>query len=239
MVMGIPHIEHVHQLCADCITTKLKRSPFPLQAKWQAEGLLNLVHRDLCGPISPATPSGKKYFLLLVDDKSRHMWLVLLAAKSDTLAALKKFLVKVEVETGRRLRVLRTDNGGEFSSVEFEMYCTEHGIERQYTAPYTPQQNGVDERWNQSVVTMARSLLKSRNVPVKFWGEAVATAVCPQNWAPTKVVHDMMPYEAWHGRRPNVQHLLTFGCVVYIKTTKLHMKKLDDRGTPTVFISYE
>jgi hypothetical protein len=130
MVLGIPHIEHVHQLCANCITTKMKRSPFPSQVKWWAEEMLDLVHGDLCGPISPVTPGGKKYFLLLVDDKSRFMWLVLLAAKSDTLAALKKFQVEVEVETGWRLRVLRTDNGGEFTSVEFETYRVERGIER-------------------------------------------------------------------------------------------------------------
>jgi hypothetical protein len=111
MVHGLPHIEHIHQLCIDCVTTKLKRSPLPLQVKRRAEGLLDLVHGDLCGPITLATPGGKQYFLLLVDDKSRYMWVKLLAAKSDTLAAFKKFQAKVEVETGRCLRVLRTDNG--------------------------------------------------------------------------------------------------------------------------------
>jgi hypothetical protein len=78
----------------------------------------------------PTTPGGKKFFLLLVDDRSRFMWLTLLVAKSDALAALKKFQMKVEVETGRRMRVLGTDNGGEFTSVEFETYCAERGAER-------------------------------------------------------------------------------------------------------------
>ena len=100
--------------------------------------MLDLVHGDLCGPITPATPGGKQYFLLLVDDKSRYMWVSLLVAKSDTLAAVKKFEAKVEVEKGRRLRVLRTDNGGEFTSVAFEEYCVEHDVERQHMAPYTP-----------------------------------------------------------------------------------------------------
>jgi transposase InsO family protein len=142
-VHGLPHIEHVHQLYADSVTTKLKRSLFPLQVKRWAEGLLDLVHGELCGPITPATPGGKQYFLLLVDEKSRYMWATLLATKSDTLAAVKKFQAKVEVETGRCLHVLRTDNGGEFTSVAFEEYCVEHGIERQKTTLYTPQQNGV------------------------------------------------------------------------------------------------
>jgi len=96
----------------------------------------------------PATPGGKLYFLLLVDDRSRYMWVALLAAKSDTLAAVKKFQARVEVETGRHLRVLRTDNGGEFTSIEFESYCADRGVERQHTAPYTHQQNGVVERRN-------------------------------------------------------------------------------------------
>ena len=95
-----------------------------------------MVHGDLCGPITPATPGGKQYFLLLVDDKSRYMWVTLLTAKSDTLATVKKFQAKVEVEIGQHLRVLRTDNGGEFTSVAFEEYYTEHGVEQQHTAPY-------------------------------------------------------------------------------------------------------
>ena len=86
---------------------------------------------------------------------------------------------------------------------------------------------------------MAHSLLKSWNLPAFFWGEAVATAVFLLNRAPTKAVDGMTPYEAWHGRRPDVHYLRTFGCVAYIKATKPHLKKLDDRGTPAVFIGYE
>ena len=194
MVEGPPILEHIHQLCGDCVTTKLKRRPFPDRAKRRAEGLLDLVHGDLCGPITPTTPGGKSYFFLLVDDRSRYMWVALLSAKSDTLAAVRKFQAKVEVETGRRLRVLRTDHGGEFTSVEFEQYCADRGVHRQHSAPYSPQQNGVVERRNQSVVTMARSLLKGRNMPAVFWGEAVATAVFLLNRAPTKSLDGMTPF---------------------------------------------
>ncbi|KAF8690661.1 hypothetical protein HU200_041034 [Digitaria exilis] len=230
MVDGLPHLEHVHQLCSNCVTTKLKQSPFPSQAKWRAKGLLDLVRGDLCGPITPATPGGKKHFLLLVDDFSRYMWVALLVAKSDAFAV---------VESGRRLRVLRTDNGGGFTSVTFETYCAERGIKRQHTAPYTPQQNGVVERRNQTVVTMARGLLKGRNMPATFWGEVVATAVYLLNHALTKAVDAMTLFEAWYGYKPDVRHLRTFGCVAYIRTTKPHLKKFDDRGTAAVFIGYE
>jgi transposase InsO family protein len=167
------------------------------------------------------------------------MWVTLLAAKSDTLATVKQFQARVEVESGRRLRVLRTDNGGEFTSVEFETYCADHGVQRQHIAPYTPQQNGVVERRNQSIVTMARSLLKSRSMPAMFWGEAVTTAFWILNRSPTKAVDGMTPFESWHGRRPDVRYFRTFGCVTYVKTVKPHLKKLEDRGTPVVFIGYE
>lgn len=239
MVTGLPLVDHVHQLCEDCVATKLKRAPFPSQAKHRAEGLLDLVHGDLCGPITPSTPGGKKYFLLLVDDRSRFMWLQLLATKSDTMEAVRNFQTKVEVETGRRLRALRTDNGGEFTSVVFEEYCTKRGVHRQHTAPYTPQQNGVVERRNQSVVTMARSLLKGRKLPATFWGEAVTTAVFLLNRAPTKSISGMTPFEVWYGRKPDVAFLRTFGCVAHVKSVRPHLKKLEDRAAPMVFIGYE
>jgi hypothetical protein len=86
---------------------------------------------------------------------------------------------------------------------------------------------------------MACSLLKSRNMPAMFWGEAVATAVFLLNWAPTKAIDGMTPYEAWYGRRPDVSFLHMFGFMAYVKATKPHLKKLDDRGTLVVFISYE
>jgi hypothetical protein len=182
---------------------------------------------------------GKEFFLLLVDDHSRYMWLSLLANKSDALAAVQQFQACVEVETGRRLRVLRTDNGGEFTFVTFTEHCVKNGIKHQHTAPYTPQQNGVVERRNQSVVNMARSLLKSRELPAALWGEAVTTAVYLLNRAPTKSVTGKTPFEAWHGHRPAVEHLRVFGCVAYVKVNRPHLKKLDDRSTAMVFIGYE
>jgi hypothetical protein len=106
MVRGLPQLDRVHQLCNCCIATKQRRKLFPSQAKGRAEGLIDLVHGDLCGPISPITPSGKQYFLLLIDDCSRYMWLHLLATKSDAVAAIQRYKALVETETGRHLRVL-------------------------------------------------------------------------------------------------------------------------------------
>jgi IS30 family transposase len=102
--------------------------------------------------------------------------------------------------------VLRTDNGREFTVAEFTAYCAE-GIERYYSAPYSPQQNDVVERRNQTVVAMARALLKQRRLLARFWGEAVVTAVHLLNRAPTKALSGMTPYEAWHNKAPAVAHL--------------------------------
>ena len=176
MVRGLPLVEHVNQLCDACLAGKQRRAPFAKQAKFRAKERLELVHGDLCGPITPATPSGKRYFLLLVDDLSRYMWLALLSTKDEAAAAITRLQAGVEAETGCKLRTLRTDRGGEFTSGSFTAYCAELGVERHLTAPYSPQQNGVVERRNQTIVSMARSLLKAKKVPGEFWGEAVTTA---------------------------------------------------------------
>jgi transposase InsO family protein len=129
--------------------------------------------------------------------------------------------------------------GGEFTSNSFASYCEDCGIKHHLTTPYTPQQNGVVEMQNQTVVGMARSLLKIMGMPAKFWGEAVATAVYLLNRALTKSVHGMMPYQVWHGKKPNVQHLRTFGCVAHVKCIGPGLNKLSDKSTQMIFIGYE
>jgi hypothetical protein len=118
-----------------------RRAVFLEQTRRRANNVLDLVHGDLCGPITSATPSGNQYFLLLVDDMSRFMWLQLLSSKDQAPSAIKNFQAAVEVESGRKLKVLRTDHGGggEFTSVQFGQYWAERGVQRQLTAPYTPQ----------------------------------------------------------------------------------------------------
>jgi hypothetical protein len=123
MVRVLPAIDHVDQVYEDCVLAKQKRTPFSQATKYRAQEEHELVHGDLCGPISPPTPAGNVYFLLLVDDMSRFMWLTLLRSKADAPAAIMMFQATVERETGKKLKVLRTDNGGEFTSVQFGEYC--------------------------------------------------------------------------------------------------------------------
>jgi len=138
MVRGLPHIEHASELCDSCLAGKQRRLSFPKMAKYRAAGALELVHGDLCGPITPATHGGRKYFILLVDDCSRFMWLQLLTSKSEAAEAIKKFKARAEAESSKKLRVLRTDRGGEFTSMEFAAYCAAEGVVRHHTTPYTP-----------------------------------------------------------------------------------------------------
>ena len=239
MVHGLPKIEHEDRICDGFLIGKQRRNPFPTVTKFRAELPLELWHGDLCGPITPATHGGKRYFLLLVDDCTRFMWQVLIRSKDEAFEAFKKVKAAAEMEKNSKLKALRTDSGGEFTSNEFKQYCELMGIKRYLTAPYSPQQNGVVERRNQTVVGMARSLLKSMEVPGKFWGEEVSTAVYLLNRAPTKSVTGKTPYKAYHNHKPSIEHFRIFGCVGHVRDTKPHLSKLADRSKQMVFIGYD
>jgi hypothetical protein len=142
-----------------------------------------------------------------------------------------------EAACGCKLRVLRTDNGGEFTVAEFASYCADEGVQRHYFMPYSPQQNSIIERRNQTVVGMARALLKQRGMSAVFWGEVVVTVVYIINCSPTKALNDRTSYEAWHGRKSTISHLRVFGCLTFSKELG-HIGKLDDMNTPGVFIGY-
>jgi transposase InsO family protein len=239
MVRGLPDIARVEEMCDGCALGKQHRAPFPRTSSYRAERGFELVHTDLCGPITPATIGGNSYFLLVVDDFSRYMWLEVLKAKSDAFRRFTKIKAAAEAVGRCKLRGFRSDRGGEFNSGEFKQFCDETGIVHYTTAPYSPQQNGVVERRNQTVVEMARCLLKSMKVPPEFWGEAVRTAVYLLNRAPTRSLNGVTPYELWHGWKPNVQHLRVFGCVAHVKKIGPRVNKLADRSSKMIFIGYE
>lgn len=172
MVEGMPKLQQVDQICDGCMIAKQRRLPFPIQASYRASCPMELWHGDLCGPITPTTLGGKNYFLLLVDDHSRFMWITLLHSKDEAFSAFKKLQVAAEVEKSLKLKALRTDRGGEFTSTEFNQYCDEHGIKHFLTAPYTPQQNGVVERRNQTVVGMVQELAQEYGGAESFLGRS-------------------------------------------------------------------
>lgn len=239
MATGVPMIKHPNQLCKNCLVTKQARHPFPGAAGYREKKPLGLLHADLCGPISPPTPAGNNYFMLIVDDFSRWMWIYVIKAKDQVYHMFLKFKAEAENMCGERIKRFRTDRGGEFLSNALKQFCEEAGIVRELTAPYSPQQNGVVERRNRTVMSMARSLLKSMNVPGRFWGEAVRHSVYLLNRLPTKSMGDRTPYEVWIGRKPYLGHLRVFGCTAHAKVTKPHLKKLDDRSQAMVYLGVE
>jgi hypothetical protein len=196
LVRGLPEVDQVEQLCTGCLMGKQRRAPFPRQSEYMADNVLELVHGDICGPISPSTPRGNQYFILLVDDVSQFMWVKMLQSKDQATDAIKQYQATTKVEIGRRLRAFCSDRGREFTSAEFAEHCAEHGVRRQLTTPYTPQQNGVVERRNQTVVDTARSMMKAKGLLCMFWAKAVATTVYVLNRSPTKGVADKTLYEA-------------------------------------------
>jgi transposase InsO family protein len=154
------------------------------------------VQGDLCGPVTPATLGGRRYFLLLVNDLSRYMWVVVLGNKGEAADAIRRAQTAAEAECGCKLRVLCIDNGSELTVAEFTSYCADEGVQRHYFAPYSLQHNSVVERRNQTVVWMAQALLKQRRISTVFWGEAVVTTVYILNRSPTKTLNGRTSYEA-------------------------------------------
>ena len=239
MVYGLPKLVQPNDVCKGCLVSKQTRKPFPAKSTFTANKILELIHGDLCGPINPPTPGGCRYFLLLVDDFSRVMWVYMLKTKDEALDSFKKFKALVENGREEKVKVLRTDRGGEFCSAKFGEFCDEAGIMRHFTAPYSPQQNGVVERRNRTVVEMTRSLLKERNMPSKFWGEAVRHAVYLLNRLPTRALSGTTPYEAWSSKKPNIDHIKVFGCISHMKIPAVNVKKLDDRSKMVVNLGQE
>ncbi|KAK8918644.1 hypothetical protein KSP39_PZI022152 [Platanthera zijinensis] len=136
----------------------------------------------------------------------------------------------VDKESGQPLKVLRTDRGGEYTSWLFDSFCKENVISHQLTAAYSPQQNGVAERKNLTIMNMTRSMVKEKGLPKMFWAEAVQCAVYLLNRCPTKSVKFKTPFEAWSGWKPSVNHLRVFWCVAYAHIPDQKRKKLDDRS---------
>lgn len=196
MVNGLPQLKNPSKICKDCLVGKQHRDPFLKESTWRASQILQLVHADICGPITPISNSKKRYLITFIDDFSRKTWVYFLVEKSEAFDIFVSFKNRVEKEMGTFIKCLRTDRGGEFMSQEFTGFCKESGISRQLTAAHTPQQNGVAERKNRTIMNMVRCMLYEKNVPKNFWPEAVNWTVHVLNRCPTVAVRNKTPEEA-------------------------------------------
>ncbi|KAM1503465.1 hypothetical protein ACFX15_027859 [Malus domestica] len=238
MVHGLPHLENSKNVCEGCMLGKQHRDEFPRESAWRAKFPLELIHTDICGPMQIASNAGNKYFILFTDDCTRMTWVYFLRYKSEALEYFKRFKAMTELQCGYKIKYLRSDRGGEFLSSEFSNYCNVSGIQRQLTMSYTPQQNGVSERKNRTVVEMAKSMLHEKGMSYQFWAEAVHTAVYLLNRCPTKALDKRTPFESYSGRKPGIAHLKIFGSVCYVHVPMNLRHKLECNSHKCVFVGY-
>ena len=238
MVVGLPTLSDLSHVCDACMMGKHQRSAIPKESQNRTKSPLQLIHIDLSGKMVTPAMGGSLYYMLVVDDFSRKMWVYFLREKAEAFQIFKRWHKFVERESGKLVKELRSDRGGEFLSTEFCEYCNEHGIKRQLTTAYTPQQNGVVERRNRTVVEMARCMLKAQALPDPFWAEAVNTAVYILNRSYTKALQGKTPQEAYSGKKPSVLHFRTFGCTCYAHVPDVSRKKLDAKSKKCIFLGY-
>ncbi|UYV81871.1 hypothetical protein LAZ67_20002749 [Cordylochernes scorpioides] len=225
-------------LCEACIYGKQNRKVFHASTSPNSTYPGELIYSDVCGPMSKRSPGGSLYFVSFKDDFSRFRMAYFIRHKSDVLEKFKEFVKRVRTETGNKIKRFRTDNGTEFLNKNFSDYLKSLGIVHELTAPYTPEQNGIAERDNRTIVESARCLLHGRKMPLELWAEAVNTAVYLLNRCTTKVLGNSTPYEIWYKRKPSILHLKTFGCNAYVHIPKDNRKKLDKKSIRTFFVGY-
>ncbi|TPX53567.1 DNA-directed DNA polymerase [Powellomyces hirtus] len=188
-------------------------------------------------PMRMLTIGGACYFVLFIDDKSRAVFPYLLKTKAETLPSFKIFAAATATETGCSLKVLQSDHGGEYLSKAFSNLTQSLDIRHQLSSVATPQQNGVAQRMNRTLVEMARWLLLQAGLPYKFWGEALMTAAYLRNRSPTRALHNKAPpWQIWTGTRPNIQHLHIFCCTAYASLLKKNQHKVGPNATRCIFL---
>lgn len=237
LAQGLPQLESELQGCKVCQYGKQSRLPFQ-KSSWRASEKLQLIHTDLAGPQRTPSLKGSKYYIIFVDDFTCMCWIYFLRFKSEVAGIFWRFKQWIENQSGCTIQILRSDNGKEYTSDQFNQFCEEAGIEHQLTAPYTPQQNGVSERKNRTIFEMARCLMHEKDLPKAYWAEATNTAVFLLNRLPTKAVNGKTPFEAWHGFKPNLKNIKIFGCLCFTHVPQVKRDKLDKKAEPGIFIGY-
>src|SRR5215216_1578030 len=171
--------------CEPCLMGKMTRTPFSGTME-RATDLLEIIHTDVCGPMCIDARGGYRYFLTFTDDLSRYGYIYLMKHKSETFEKLKEFQSEVENHRNKKIKILRSDRGGEYLSYEFGLHLKQCGIVSQLTPPGTPRRNGVSEHRNCTLLDMVRSMMSLTDLPLLFWGYALETAAFTLNRAPSK-----------------------------------------------------
>ena len=178
MVIGLnnTNISKDSNNCIHCIHGKTQKFPFPRTRVNRAFGILELIHSDICGPLTLPTYSGFQYFMTLSDDYSWYCTIYLLRHKSDVFKTFRQWKTYIENQFREKIKILKLDNGGEYTSKDFNSFCIEQGIHRQLTTPYTLQHNGVAEQKNLTLMNAIWSMLHDSQLSKPYWGKAILTA---------------------------------------------------------------
>ena len=235
---AIPGISGLHlQKCVHCFAGKQHRVSFKSSVPSRKPEILDLVHSDVCGPMKTRSLGGALYFVTFIDDHSRKLWVFTMKTKDQVLGYFKHFVALVERQTGKNLKCIRSDNGGEYSG-PFDVYCKEHGIRHQKTPPKTPQLNGLAERMNRTIVERVRCLISQSGLAQTFWGEALSSVVHVLNLSPSAPLEGDCPERVWTGKDISYGHLRVFGCKAFVHIPKDERSKLEMKSRQCVFIGY-
>ncbi|GJU98609.1 putative ribonuclease H-like domain-containing protein [Tanacetum coccineum] len=239
LVRGLPSkLFENNQTCVACQKGKQHRASCKSKTVSSISQPLHMLHMDLFGPTFVKSLMKKMYCLVVTDDYSRFSWVFFLATKDETSGILKSFITGVENLIDQRVKVIRCDNGTEFKNKEMNQFCERKGIKREFSVARTPQQNGVAERKNRTLIEAARTMLADSKLPTTFWAEAVNTACYVQNRVLVTKPHNKTPYELFLGRKPALGFMRPFGCPVTILNTIDHLGKFDGKADEGFFVGY-
>ncbi|GJV24199.1 retrovirus-related pol polyprotein from transposon TNT 1-94 [Tanacetum coccineum] len=218
------------QTCVACLKGKQHRASCKSKVLNPITKPLFMLHMDLFGPTFVSSLMHKKYCLVVTDDYSRFTWVFFLTTKDETSEILKNFIKEIENLVDKKVKIIRSDNGTEFKNKVMDDFCREKGIKREYSVARTPQQNGVAERRNRTLIEAARTMLADSKLPTTFWAEAVSTACYVQNRVLVVKPHNKTPYELFRGFKPALRFMRPFGCHVTILSTLESLGKFDGKS---------
>ena len=226
--------------CTGCALGKQHREKLVSVEERRQTEPLGLVHSDVVGPMEvESIQTGKRWVLTFIDDCTRRSWVYLMRTKDEVFHWFQIWKAMVELQSGHKVKILRSDNGGEYVSTEMRGWLATQGIEQQFSNADTPQQNGVAERFNRTMVEAVRSMLQGAGLSKGFWGEATLCFNHTRNRTPTKgLTGGITPMEAWSGVKPSVYHLRPFGCKVSVHISERKRRKLDPKSFSGIFLGY-
>lgn len=224
-------------ICEDCTIGKMYRLRFS-KSKSESKRAGELVHADLCGPMQETSVGGSRYFLLLKDDYTNWREVYFLKHKSETVGFLEDFFKKTQKHLMKGIKTLRTDNGLEFANQEIKDLTQRYGVKHQKTVPYTPEQNGVIERENRTVVELARTSLHASGSPIKLWAEAVNYTVYTLNRTGTKD-NNVSSIQLWLNKKVSVSDFRIFGEEAYVHIPKEKRQKWNAKAEKGLLVGYD